>query len=99
MLEYDRIDLSEGINTMKNKLVSRECSLCGFWYFTEQNFKYQKYLCDGYHDMSTKAVSMKNLAIACSDSNAYRINFAFMDLNEATYLLNNSNKDSKKGTL
>ena len=49
--------------------------------------------------MSTKAVSMKNLAIACSDSNAYRINFAFMDLNEATYLLNNSNKDSKKGTL
>ena len=23
----------------------------------------------------------------------------FMDLNEATYLLNNSNKDSKKGTL
>ena len=29
MLEYDRIDLSEGIDTTKNKLVSRECSLCG----------------------------------------------------------------------
>ena len=51
------------------------------------------------HDMSTKAVSMKNLTIVYSDSNAYRINFALMDLNEATYLLNNSNKDSKKGTL
>ena len=49
--------------------------------------------------MSTKAVSMEKLAIVFSDSNAYRINFAFMDLNEATYLLNNSNKDSKKGTL
>ena len=56
-------------------------------------------MCDGCHDMSTKAVSMKNLATAYSDSNAYRINFAFMDLNEATYLLNTSNKDSKKGTL
>ena len=99
MLEYDRIDLSEGIDTTKNKLVSRECSLCGFWYYIEQNFKYQKYLCDGVHDMSMKAVSMKNLAIVYSDSNAYRINFAFIDLNEATYLLNNSNKDSKKRTL
>ena len=99
MLEYDRIDLSEGIDTMKNKLVSRECSLCGFWHFIEQNFKYQKYLCDSCHDMSTKVVSMKKLAIVYSDSNAYRINFAFIDLNEATYLLNNSNKDSKKGTL
>ena len=99
MLECDRIDLSEGIDTTKNKLVSRECSLCGFWYFIEQNFKYQKYLCDGCRDMSTKAVRTKNLAIVYSDSNAYRINFVFMDLNEATHLLNNSNRDSKKGKL
>ena len=49
--------------------------------------------------MPTKAVSIKNLSIVYSDSNAYRINFAFMDLNEATYLLNNSNKSSKKGIL
>ena len=84
---------------MKNKLVSRESSLCGFWYFIDQNFKYQKYLCDDCHDMSTKVVSMKNLAIVYSDSNAYRTNFAFIDLNEATYLLINSNKDSKKGAL
>ena len=46
-----------------------------------------------------KASSMQNLAIVYSDSNAHRINFTFMDLNEATYLLNNSNKNSKKGTL
>ena len=46
-----------------------------------------------------KANSMQNLAIVYSDSNAYRICFTFMDLNEATYLLNNSNKNSKKGAL
>ena len=46
-----------------------------------------------------KANNMQNLAIVYSDSNAYRINFIFMDLNEATYLLNNSNKNGKMGTL
>ena len=46
-----------------------------------------------------KANCMQNLAIVYSDSNADRINFTFMDLNEATYLLNNSNKSSKNGTL
>ena len=45
------------------------------------------------------ANNMQNLAIVYSDSNAYKINFTFMDLNKATYLLNHSNKISKKGTL
>ena len=44
-----------------------------------------------------KVNRMQNLVVVYS--NAYRINFTFMDLNEATYLLNNSNKNSKKGTL
>ena len=96
MLEYDRIDVSEGIDVNKTSS-SRECSLCHSYYFL--NVNYQKYLCDGRHDMSMKANSMENLAILYSDSNAYRISFTFMDLNEATYLLNNSNKDSKKRTL
>ena len=30
MLEYNRIDLSEGINIKKCKEISRECSLCKF---------------------------------------------------------------------
>ena len=28
MLEYDRIDISEGIDINKNEDTSRECSLC-----------------------------------------------------------------------
>ena len=98
MLEYDRIDLSEGIDVNKTSN-SRECSFCHYYYFLDINFNYQKYLCDGCQDMSMKANSMQNLAIVYSYSSAYRINFTFMDLNEATYLLNNSNKNSKKGTL
>ena len=64
MLEYDRIDVSEGIDRTCNKLVSRECWLCHFWYYLDKNFNYQRYLCNGCHDMSMKANSMHNLAIA-----------------------------------
>ena len=78
MLEYDRIDVSEGIDSTCNKLVSRECWLCHFWYYLDKNFNYQRYLYDGCHDMSMKANSMHNLAIAYNNGSAYRINFVFM---------------------
>ena len=99
MLEYDRIDISEGIDTTHNRLVSRECSFCHFWYFVDRNFKYQRYLCDGCHNMSMKAVSMKSMAIVYSDGNAYRINFVFMTLNEAVNLVKKCLIIDKKGTL
>ena len=83
MLEYDRIDVSEGIDIKRigNKIL-KECSLCHFWYFIDKNFNFQRYLCDGCHDMS-KAMSMKNLAIVYDDKNAYRINFSFITLSKA----------------
>ena len=33
MLEYYRIDLSEGIDVNRNILASKKCYLCGYWYF------------------------------------------------------------------
>ena len=58
MLEYDRIDISEGIDVKECNEMSRQCSLCKFYYFLNKNFHYQKYLCDGYRDISIKATSM-----------------------------------------
>ena len=75
MLEYDRIDSSEGIDVNKSGANSREYRLCYYYYFLDINFNYQKYLCDGCHDMTMKANSMQNLAIAYNKRNAYRINF------------------------
>ena len=52
MLEYDRIDISEGIDIKKCKKTSRECSLCKFYYFLDKSFSYGPYLCNGCYDMS-----------------------------------------------
>ena len=35
MLEYDRIDISEGIDINKCEESSRKCSLCKFYYFLD----------------------------------------------------------------
>ena len=40
MLEYDRIDLSEGIYIKKSKETPRECGLCKFYYFLDKKFNY-----------------------------------------------------------
>ena len=96
MLEYDRIDVTEGIDVTQNKLVSRECWLCHFWFFLDKNFNYQKYLCNGCHDISMKAMSMqnfiiKNHKITYHRKNAYCVNFTFMSKNDAYNLMKNAN--------
>ena len=51
MIEYDRIDLDEGIDVNKTPN-SIECWLCHYWHFLDKNFNYQKYYCDGCHDVN-----------------------------------------------
>ena len=99
MLEYDRIDISEGIDIKKCKEIFRERSLCKFYYFLDKNFNYGPYLCNGCHDMSLKSVSMKNLAIISHNGNHYHVNFAFMSKNDAYNLIKNVTITDKKGTL
>ena len=36
MLEYDRIDVSEGIDVNRNILISKKCYLCSYWYFIKK---------------------------------------------------------------
>ena len=50
MLEYDRIDISEGIDVDKTDR-SKECMFCYCWYFLNKSFKYGPYLCDGCYDI------------------------------------------------
>ena len=99
MLEYDRIDISEGIDIKKCKETSREYSLCKFYYFLDKNFIYGPYLCNGCHGMSLKAISMQNLAIINHNGNDYRVNFAFISKKDAFNLIKNTVIIDKKGIL
>ena len=51
MLQYEGIDISEGIDFDKtNKSV--ECMICRYWYLKDIGFKYQLYVCNGCHNFS-----------------------------------------------
>ena len=53
MLEYDRIDISEGIDTNKTS-ASKECNIYHYWCFLDKNFNYDPYLCNGFNAKSYK---------------------------------------------
>ena len=89
MLEYDRIDISEGIDINKCEETSRGCSLCKF-------YCYCKFCC---YDMSMKTVSIKNLAVINHNGNYYRVIFTFMTKKDAYNLIKNAIIKGEKGTL
>ena len=51
MLEYNRIDILEGIDINKTSS-SKECDICHYWYFKDIDFKYEPYVCNGCHDLT-----------------------------------------------
>ena len=99
MLEYDKINISEGIDINKCEEASRECSLCKSCYFLDKNFIYGPYLCDGCYDMFMKTVSTQNLTITNYNGNYYRVIFAFMTKKDAYNLIKNAVILGEKGTL
>ena len=102
MLEYDRIDISEGIDVNKTNL-SKECDICHYWYFKDIGFKYENYLdyhdCHGCHDLIQKAMSFNNVAVVYVKGNAYRIHFWHMSKDDAINIMNDSNLVDKNGVL
>ena len=99
MLEYDKIDISEGIDVNKSNDKSKECDICHYWYVSDKNFIYQPYLCNGCHDLIQKAISFNNVAIVSVKGNDYRIHFWYMSQDDAINIMHNSNLIDKKGTL
>ena len=98
MLEYDRIDISEGIDVNKTHL-SKERDMCHYWYIKDIGFKYERYLCNGCHDLMQKAMSFDNIAIADVKGSAYRIHFWYMSKDDAINITNGSNLVDKRGIL
>ena len=98
MLEYDRIDISEGIDTNKTS-ASKECNICHYWYFLNKNFNYEPYLCNGCHELMQKAMNFNDIAIVSIKGSDYRIHFWYMNKNDAIVVMTNSNLKDKNGIL
>ena len=72
MLEYDRINISEGTDVNKTN-ASKECDICHYWYFLDKDFKYEPYLCNGCQGLMQKAMIFNGVAIVSIKGNDYRI--------------------------
>ena len=62
MLQYERIDISEGIDLNKSNK-SIECMICHYWYFKDTGFKYQPYVCNRCHDLSMIVQNLNDVVI------------------------------------
>ena len=98
MLECERIDISEGIDANKTNL-SKECDICHYWNFKDIGFKYEPYLCNGFHDLMQKTMSFNNISIVYVKGNAYRIHFWHMSKDDSINIINGSILLDKRGVL
>ena len=98
MLEYERIDISHGIDVGMSD-ISKECMLCHYWYFLHKTFSYGPYLCDGCYNILQKSINFKNIAIVHIKKSVYRIYLLYMSKCEAKKLMTNSNLINKEGDL
>ena len=98
MLGYDRIDISEGIDVDRTNK-SKECMLCHYWYFLDNNFSYGPYLCNGCYNIMEKSIDLKNISIVYVKGIAYRIHFQYTNKHKAKISMTNSNLIGKMGVL
>ena len=94
MLQYERIDVSEGIATNKTSAWN-ECMLCHYWYFKDVRFKFEPHVCNKCHDVFMTAYELKNIAILNLKGVHFRCILWSISRDEAVNRLNNSVLDDK----
>ena len=94
MLQYDRTNVSEGIDINKTG-ESKECMLCHYCYFKDVGYKFQSYVCNGCHAVSMMAYKLKNIAILNAKAIDYRCILWGISRDEAVNGLNNSVLEDK----
>ena len=71
MLQYEKIDVLEGIDVNKTS-ASKECELCHYWFFKNIGFKFQEHVCNKCHNLLIIAYSLKDIAILNAKGNTSR---------------------------
>ena len=91
MLEYDRIDISEGVDVNK----TNACYICHYWYFEDIGFKYELYLCNGCHGLMQKAMNFNDVAIVSIKGRDYRIYFWCIRKDDAINIMSSNLKEKR----
>ena len=71
MLQYEKIDVSGGIDINKTCL-SKECELPSYWFFEDVGFKFEQHVCNGCYNLLTMVHSSKNIAILSAKGATFR---------------------------
>ena len=89
MTQYNKIDVSEGIDLNKIS-ASKVCDFCHYWFFEDIGFKFEEHVCDKCHDLLTMAHSLKVTATLSAKGATFRCLLMGISKNEALKRLNNS---------
>ena len=89
MLQYQKIDVSEGIDGSKTS-VSNERQLCHYRFFRDVGFKFEEHVCNKCHDLLTMAYSFKNIAILNAKGATFTCFLMGINKNEGLKRLNKS---------
>ena len=94
MLQYEKISISEGIDTNKTS-ASKECMLCHYWYFKDVGFKFDPYVCNKCHDVLMTAYELKDTAVLNVKGFDFRCILRGISRDEAVNRLNNTMLENK----
>ena len=88
MLCYNRIDISEGIDSAKSNN-SKECTVCQNWIFYH-GFKFQDPVCNGCLDLTIFCLNISDIAIITVKGVDYYCIIHEISKSKASHLLENS---------
>ena len=95
MLNFDRIDVSEGIDINKTS-AWEECDICHYQYFLDKGFTFQPDVCNGFHDVLMISMSLSDTAILNINGADYCCIINGISKNVAINLLQNADVTEKK---
>ena len=90
MLNYDRIDVSEGADVNKTS-ASKECDICHYWYFLNYILSFNQInVCNGCHDLLMMSMNLSDIAILNIQGSDYWCIVSLISKNEAINLMKNA---------
>ena len=94
MLQYEKIDVSEGIDTNETS-ASKECMLFHYWYFKDVGFRFEPHVCNKCRYVLVTAYKLKSIAILNVKKADFRYILLGISRDEAVNSLKNSALEDK----